>query len=53
MSKKNPTIANEMAYMNHLRKVNDMREGRVQRAATFTNRKKEANRKACRGRVNY
>lgn len=30
------------------RKVSDMREGRRQRAATFENRKKEANRKACR-----
>ena len=30
------------------RKVADMREGRRQRAVTFTNRKKEASRNACR-----
>lgn len=30
--------------------VAEMRDGRRQRAATFTNRKKEASRKACRGR---
>lgn len=31
--------------------VQAMREGRRQRAATFTDRKKEQNRKACRGKV--
>jgi hypothetical protein len=31
--------------------VDALREGRRQRAATFTDRKKQANRKACRGRV--
>lgn len=31
--------------------VAEMREGRRQRAATFTDRRKEADRKACRGRV--
>ena len=30
------------------RKVADMQEGRRQRAVTFTNRKKEVSRKACR-----
>jgi hypothetical protein len=30
--------------------VADAREGRVLRAATFTDRKREASRKACRGR---
>lgn len=31
--------------------VAELRDGRRQRAATFTDRKKEQNRKACRGRV--
>ena len=32
--------------------VDALRDGRRQRATTFTDRKKQANRKACRGRVN-
>lgn len=31
--------------------VAEIREGRRQRAVTFTDRRKEASRKACRGRV--
>lgn len=31
--------------------VADMREGRVQKAHTFADRKKVADRRACRGRV--
>ena len=31
----------------------DERDGRRQRAATFTDRKRESSRKACRGRVRY
>jgi len=31
--------------------VDALRDGRRQRAATFTDRKKQASRKACRGRV--
>ena len=31
--------------------VDALRDGRRQRAATFTDRKKQADRKACRGRV--
>jgi len=30
--------------------VADLRDGRVQRAARFTDRRKEASRRACRGR---
>lgn len=51
--KKTPTTLDEMAYRRHVILLAEMREGRVQRAATFANRKKEASRKACRGRVNY
>lgn len=32
-------------------KVDAMRDGRVQRAANFGDKRKEAARKACRGRV--
>lgn len=31
--------------------IAEMRDGRRTRATTFVNRRKEANRKACRGRV--
>lgn len=31
----------------------EMRDGRRQRATTFTNRRKEADKKACRGRVSF
>lgn len=31
--------------------VAEMRDGRRQRASTFVNRRKEADRKACRGKV--
>lgn len=31
--------------------VAGLREGRRQRASTFTNRKQEASRRACRGRI--
>lgn len=34
----------------HAAKVEAMREGRIQRAATYADRKREARRKACRGR---
>lgn len=37
-----------MARMNWERGVAEMREGRRQRATTFTDRRKEADRKACR-----
>lgn len=53
MSKKKAPATSDMAYMNHVRLVSEMREGRVQRAATFVNRKKEASRKACRGRGDW
>jgi hypothetical protein len=33
--------------------VAEMREGRRQRAVTFTDRRKEAARRACRGRVGH
>ena len=31
----------------------DLRDGRRNRATTFTDRKKEASRRACRGKVTY
>lgn len=34
-------------------KVEAMQEGRRQRAQTFRDRKRDANRKACRGAVSY
>lgn len=34
-------------------KIDAMREGRRQRAQTFSNRKRDASRKACRGAVSY
>lgn len=33
--------------------VQEMRDGRRQRAATFTDRRKETARRACRGRVSH
>jgi len=35
---------------NYTAKVEAMREGRRERAATFTDRRREANREACRGK---
>jgi hypothetical protein len=52
MSKKHPkvdtaSITRRLAWE---ASVAEIRDGRRQRAATFTDRKKEASRKACRGR---
>jgi len=33
--------------------VNALRDGRKIRSVTFANRKKQANKRACRGRVEY
>ena len=40
-----------MRRLNHDAIVADMREGRVVKAHTFADRKKVANKKACRGRI--
>lgn len=48
------TVAETVAFMRRQNResiVADMREGRVQKAHTFADRKKVANRNACRGRV--
>ncbi len=42
------TAAQAMRTMAHHRYVADLREGRVQRATTFTDRKKAASKRACR-----
>lgn len=50
----NPTVTEAVKAMrraNRARIVADLREGRVQRAATYADRKKVASKKACRGRV--
>lgn len=59
--KKNKRAARTAGEINHdaLRraagqaKVADLRDGRVRRAQTFVDRRREANRRACRGRVQY
>lgn len=35
------------------RRVQALREGRVQRAATFADKKKKADKNACRGKVDF
>ena len=49
-----PTIVQEhvaaMRRTNREAIVADMREGRVQKAHTFTDRKRQARREACRGK---
>ena len=51
--KKNPTpeirqAQDDMKIVRRARLVHELRDGRRQRAATFTDRKKEAARRACR-----
>lgn len=59
MKKKKITIDLDFSQHDSLRKaiwkekVADMADGRRQRATTFKNRKKESNRKACRGKVQW
>jgi len=47
------TVAETVTFMRRQNReaiVADMREGRVQKAHTFTDRKREARRTACRGK---
>lgn len=57
MSKnKTPKTINATAIRKRLAweaNIAEIRDGRKTRAATFVNRRKEANRKACRGRITY
>ena len=48
-----PTIVSVAREARREAIVADLRDGRRQRAATFTDRRKEASRKACRGRYAY
>lgn len=50
---KNPTILTVAADARRAERVAAMRDGRRERAVTFTDRRKEASRKACRGRIDY
>lgn len=50
---KNPTILTVAAEARRAERVAAMRDGRRERAATFADRRKEASRRACRGRVDY
>ena len=47
----NPDLIKAMRAAERERRVQALREGRVQRAVTFTDRRKQASRNACRGRV--
>lgn len=48
-----PLILNVARERAHDEAVAALRDGRKQRAATFANRKKVANKRACRGRVSF
>lgn len=48
-----PEIVQVAAQRRHDEIVDALRDGRKQRAARFADRRKEANRKACRGRFSY
>lgn len=53
-AKKETVVQETVAVMrrgNYRDKVEAMRDGRRERAATFTDRRREASRNACRGRV--
>jgi len=43
--------AQAMRYVERQRRVAALRDGRRQRAATFTDRRKQASKNACRGQV--
>lgn len=54
MSRKNaPQILVAAREAERASRLAAMRDGRKIRSVTFTDRKKDANRKACRGRVSY
>lgn len=47
------TQGQTMARLAHEAYVADMREGRVRKAQTFANKKRVANKRACRGKVQW
>jgi hypothetical protein len=53
MAKQRSEAAQAMRRVAWEQKVAAMRDGRVQKAATHKDRRKDASRKACRGKVAY
>ena len=52
MSKHTPTLQ-DAALIRRNERLTALRDGRKERAVTFTDRRKEASRKACRGKGRY
>jgi len=50
---KNPEAVSAIRRAGRREYVDNMRDGRVQRAHTFKDKKKHADKKACRGKVSF